>query len=106
VLGEFGANLSGGQRRRLALARALACDPPILLLDESTSALDPVLESRLMDQLLAHRRGKTTVMIRHRPKVILRADWIVLLEKGQVRQQNHPSDLRHLSQIAPYLQAV
>ena len=106
VLGEFGTNLSGGQRQRLALARSLASDPPVLLLDESTSALDPVLESRLMDQLLAHRRGKTTVLISHRPNVILRADWIVFMEKGRVRQQNHPSDLRHLSQIAPYLQAV
>jgi ABC-type bacteriocin/lantibiotic exporter with double-glycine peptidase domain len=106
VLGEFGTNLSGGQRQRLALARALASDPPILLLDESTSALDPVLESRLMDQLLAHRRGKTTVLVSHRPNVILRADWIVFMEQGHVRQQNHPSDLRHLSQIAPYLQAA
>lgn len=106
ILGEFGTNLSGGQRQRLALARALASDPPVLLLDESTSALDPVLESRLMDQLLAHRRGKTTVLVSHRPNVILRADWIVFMEQGHVRQQNHPSDLKHLSQIAPYLQSA
>jgi ABC-type bacteriocin/lantibiotic exporter with double-glycine peptidase domain len=106
VLGEFGANLSGGQRQRLALARALADDPPVLLLDESTSALDPVLEARLMDRLLEHRRGRTTILVSHRPSVILRADWVVFMEKGAVRQQSHPRDLRDHRQVSPYLHAA
>ena len=106
ILGEFGANLSGGQRQRVALARALASDPPVLLLDESTSALDPVLEARVMDRLLAHRRGRTTILVSHRPSVILRADWIVFMEQGAVRQQSHPRDLRDHLQVAPYLQAA
>jgi ATP-binding cassette subfamily B protein len=106
VLGEFGANLSGGQRQRLALARALASDPAVLLLDESTSALDPVLEARLMDRLLEHRKGKTTLLVSHRSSVILRADWIIYMEQGSVKQQSHPHDLRNHSQVGPYLQAA
>jgi ABC-type bacteriocin/lantibiotic exporter with double-glycine peptidase domain len=106
VLGEFGANLSGGQRQRLALARALAGSPTVLLLDESTSALDPVLEARVMDRLLAHRSGQTTLLVSHRPTVILRADWIIYMEQGAVRQQSHPQDLRDHVKVAPYLQAA
>ncbi|MEH1942415.1 MAG: peptidase domain-containing ABC transporter [Nostoc sp.] len=95
VLGEFGANLSGGQRQRLAIARAIVTDPPILILDESTGALDPVSEAEVLDRLLYHRQGKTTIMISHRPKVIGRADWIVLLEEGRLKIQGTPEALRH-----------
>jgi ATP-binding cassette subfamily C protein len=94
VLGEFGANLSGGQRQRLAIARALLTNPPILLLDESTSGLDPVSETLLLDQLLAYRRGKTTLLISHRPSVIQRADWVILLDQGQVKMQGSLEDLQ------------
>ena len=93
VLGEFGANLSGGQKQRLAIARAIVTDPPILILDESTGALDPVSEARVLDRLLDYRKGKTTVMISHRPKVIQRADWIVMLERGKLKIQGTPKDL-------------
>ncbi len=95
VLGEFAANLSGGQRQRLAIARAIVNDPPVLILDESTSALDPVSETEILDKLLTHRQGKTTIMISHRPRVIQRADWIVLLEQGQLKLQGALEDLRH-----------
>jgi ATP-binding cassette, subfamily C, bacterial len=96
VLGEFGANISGGQRQRLALARAIVKDPPVLILDESTGALDPVLETKVLDRLLWYRQGKTTIMISHRPRVILRADWIVLLDKGKLMRQGTPEDLQKL----------
>jgi ATP-binding cassette, subfamily C, bacterial len=94
VLGEFGANLSGGQRQRLAIARAIAQDPPVLILDESTAGLDPISEADVLDRLLAHRRGKTTIMISHRPSVIQRADWVVVLEAGQVMVNGTVDDLR------------
>jgi ATP-binding cassette, subfamily C, bacterial len=84
VLGEFGANLSGGQRQRLAIARAIVNDPPILILDESTAGLDPVSEGIVLDRLLRHRRGKTTILISHRPATINRADWIALINKGRL----------------------
>lgn len=96
VLGEFGANISGGQRQRLALARAIVKEPPVLILDESTGALDPVLETKVLDRLLWYRQGKTTIMISHRPRVILRADWIVLLDKGKLMLQGTPEDLQQL----------
>ncbi|WP_427159536.1 peptidase domain-containing ABC transporter [Aliinostoc sp. HNIBRCY26] len=87
VLGEFGANLSGGQKQRLAIARGILTNPPILILDESTAGLDPVSESNVLDRLLEYRQGKTTILITHRPSVVQRADWIVLLDQGKVQLQ-------------------
>ncbi|MEH1858142.1 MAG: peptidase domain-containing ABC transporter [Nostoc sp.] len=106
VLGEFGASISGGQRQRLAIARAIVTDPPVLILDESTANLDPIGEFRILDQLLSHRRGKTTILISHRPRVIIRADWIVLLERGKLVLQGSPDELRskpgtHLDFLMP-----
>lgn len=106
ILGEFGANLSGGQRQRLAIARALISDPPLLILDEATSALDPVLESRLMERLLEQRQGHTTVLISHRPSVIMRADWIIYLEQGQVLAENTPRLLQEHAPVAPFLKVA
>jgi len=103
VVGEFATNLSGGQRQRLAIARALIGNPPVLILDESTSALDPVLEQRLMDRLLPYRKGQTTIFISHRPSMILRADWLILLEEGRVREQNSPDQLSQSYRLQPFL---
>ena len=94
VLGEFGANISGGQRQRLAIARAIVTEPPVLILDESTAGLDPVSEAQVLERLLAHRQGKTTILISHRPRVINCADWIVLLEQGRLKLQGSLEDLR------------
>lgn len=93
ILGEFGANISGGQRQRLAIARAIVTDPPVLILDESTGGLDPVSEAQVLDQLFHHRRGKTTILITHRPKVVNRANWIVLLDGGKLKLQGSLEEL-------------
>ncbi|WP_088888837.1 peptidase domain-containing ABC transporter [Leptolyngbya ohadii] len=95
ILGEFGATLSGGQRQRLAIARAIVNDPPLLILDESTAGLDPVSEAQLLDKLLWHRRGKTTILISHRPQVITQAEWVVFLDQGQFIRQGSLSDLQN-----------
>ncbi|MGB3517925.1 MAG: ATP-binding cassette domain-containing protein, partial [Elainellaceae cyanobacterium] len=97
VLGEFGANLSGGQKQRLAIARALITNPPILILDESTGALDPVSEAEILDRLIHYRQGKTTLIISHRPQVVRRADWLVFLDNGQLKATGTPAEL---SQVA------
>jgi ABC-type bacteriocin/lantibiotic exporter with double-glycine peptidase domain len=95
VLGEFGANLSGGQRQRLAIARAIITNPPVLILDESTGALDPVSETQLLQRLFSHRKGKTTIVISHRPSVVQMVDWLIMLDQGRVLIQGTPEDLRH-----------
>ena len=96
VLGEFGANLSGGQKQRLAIARAIVTNPPILILDESTSALDPLSEANVLNQLLAYRQSQTTIMISHRPPVIQRAEWIVLLNDGKLVTSGLSNELKTL----------
>lgn len=97
VLGEFGSNLSGGQKQKLALARAIVNNPPILILDEATSALDPVSEAQVLDALLNYRLGKTTILISHRPKVIQQADLTIYLESGKVIEQGLTKDLYYQS---------
>lgn len=96
VLGEFGANLSGGQKQRLAIARTIVTNPPILILDESTSALDPLSEANVLNQLLTSRQAQTTIMISHRPPVIQRAGWIVLLDDGKLVTSGLPHQLNNL----------
>ena len=97
VLGEFGANISGGQLQRLAIARAIVTNPPILILDESTGALDPALEAEVLDRLLDYRQGKITILITHRPAVIRRADSIAYLDRGELKLTGTPAELLCIS---------
>ncbi len=83
-LGERGARLSGGQQQRLAIARALLKDAPILLLDEATSALDAQSERSVQQALERLMEGRTTLVIAHRLATVLKADRIVVMERGRI----------------------
>ncbi|MEV4370869.1 ABC transporter ATP-binding protein [Nonomuraea sp. NPDC049637] len=84
VIGERGLTLSGGQRQRLAIARALLTDPAILVLDDSTSAIDSATEDRIQQAIERIQEGRTTLLITHRLSQIRWADKVLLLRRGQV----------------------
>lgn len=84
VIGERGVTLSGGQRQRLALARAFLTNPAILILDDSTSAIDSATEDKIQRAIYAAARGRTTLIITHRLSQIRWADLIVVLRKGRI----------------------
>jgi ATP-binding cassette subfamily B protein len=84
VIGERGVTLSGGQRQRLALARAFLTDPHILILDDSTSAIDSATEDRIQRAIANAARGRTTFLITHRLSQIRWADLIVVLRQGRI----------------------
>ncbi|WP_084464835.1 ABC transporter ATP-binding protein, partial [Microtetraspora fusca] len=94
LVGERGALFSGGERQRIALARALLADASVLVLDEATSALDPLTEAEVVQAVLAERAGRTTVMITHRFGVLDCFDTVVALDRGRVVEQGAPRDLR------------
>jgi ATP-binding cassette subfamily B protein len=93
IVGERGQKLSGGQRQRLAIARAVLKNPPILILDEATSAVDNETEAAIVRSLDRITQNRTTIAIAHRLSTIRHADWIYVLEKGQIIEQGLHEDL-------------
>jgi ATP-binding cassette, subfamily B, bacterial len=93
IIGERGATLSGGEKQRLAIARAFLKDAPILILDEPTSALDARTEAKLLDALNRLMKGRTTLIIAHRLSTIRNADRILVIDKGEIVEEGRHAEL-------------
>jgi ATP-binding cassette, subfamily B, bacterial len=92
-VGERGSLLSGGQKQRLSLARAILKDSPILILDEASSALDPITETKINEAVLRAGKNQTIIIVSHRLSTVLAADKIVVLEDGKIVEQGKHADL-------------
>ena len=93
LLGERGVNLSGGQKQRTTLARAVARDPRILVLDDALSAVDTHTEARILDDLARVMEGRTSFIISHRVSAVMTADLILVLDDGRIVERGRHSDL-------------
>jgi ABC-type multidrug transport system fused ATPase/permease subunit len=92
-VGERGVTLSGGQRQRLSIARTILLDPPILILDDSTSSVDVETERRIHQAMIAVMQGRTTFVIAHRLSTVRRADLILVLQDGDIVEQGTHEEL-------------
>jgi ATP-binding cassette subfamily B multidrug efflux pump len=87
LLGERGINLSGGQKQRAAIARALAQDPPVFVLDDALSAVDAQTEAKILRALRGALEGRTSIIVSHRLAAVRDADWILVLDGGRIVEQ-------------------
>jgi subfamily B ATP-binding cassette protein MsbA len=92
-IGDDGNKLSGGQKQRLSIARAVLKNPPIMILDEATSALDTESERLVQDALDHMMENRTSLVIAHRLSTIQKADYIVVMERGEIIEQGTHDEL-------------
>jgi len=93
LLGERGVNLSGGQKQRTAIARALAKDPPVFVLDDALSAVDAQTEARILHALRDALTGRTSLIVSHRLAAVREADWVLVLDRGRVAETGTHDEL-------------
>jgi ATP-binding cassette subfamily B protein len=99
VIGEGGASLSGGEKQRISIARAIMKDAPVIILDEATANVDPENEAELTKAIEALTKEKTIIMIAHRLKTVEHADQIVVIDGGRIVQQGTHNELMHTDGI-------
>lgn len=92
-IGERGVSISGGQKQRISLARAFIKNPEILILDDSLSAVDARTEQAIIKNIQTERAGKTTIIVTHRLSAVNHADWVIVLDEGQIIEAGRPEDL-------------
>ncbi len=93
IIGEGGANLSGGEKQRISIARAIMKDAPIIILDEATANVDPENETELTAAIEELTREKTIIMIAHRLKTVRSADRIFVIDNGHIAQEGTHKEL-------------
>ena len=93
MIGEGGASLSGGEKQRISIARALIKDAPIVIFDEATANVDPENEDRLQKAIEALTKDKTVIMIAHRLKTVRNADKILVLNNGKIVEEGKHDEL-------------
>ena len=99
IIGENGVRLSGGEKQRLSIARAMIKKSPIILLDEATSSLDAETESKIQDALKILTKDKTTIVIAHRLSTILSSDQIYIIDSGNVVANGKHDELLNNSEL-------
>jgi len=93
IIGEAGSSLSGGEKQRISIARAIMKDAPIIILDEATANVDPENEKELMLAIKELTKQKTIIMIAHRLKTVRNADKILVIDSGKIVQEGKHSEL-------------
>ena len=106
IIGEGGANLSGGEKQRISIARAIMKDAPIIILDEATANVDPESEQELTAAIEALTKEKTIMMIAHRLKTVRHADNILVIDGGKIVQSGTHDELMHQGRDLPPLRGV
>jgi ATP-binding cassette subfamily B protein len=99
VIGERGLTMSGGQKQRTAIARAILRDPSILILDDALASVDTITEERILSGLASVMKDRTTILVSHRVSTVRSADRIIVLDQGRIAEQGTHHELLRLGRL-------